>query len=123
MNIYHRVKLALAPVGLPVFRGYWKPTKEYPELPSMYIVVLRLIRRPELGADDHDVAFGHYLRVDVYGNRAVDAEVDAARAALDAAGFCVGEDRELTDEQAQDYHTSISVIFYVYEEGNHEEEV
>lgn len=117
MNIYARLAQALSPVGLPVFRRLWRPSKEYPTLPARYIILLQLNHRPELGGDDRDTVFTHYLRVDVYGDRAMDAEVEAARAALNAAGFSVGEDTDLTDIPAQDYHTSISVRYYDFGGG------
>ena len=112
MTIYERIEAALSATGLPVFLGGWVTSGDYPTMPTLYIAYRRLVSVPELGADDKPRLIAHYIRADVYANRDPTTEVDAARAALEGAGFLPGNERDLDDVEIDLYHTAIDAVYY-----------
>lgn len=112
MTINERVGGALSGAGIPAFPIVWRPTTAYPNEPNLYATYQRIVSVPEVGADDKPRMEAHYVRVTIHGDQDPTDTVDAAKAALVAAGLLIREERDDSDVDADEYYIVLSAVYY-----------
>lgn len=112
MTIMERVDNALSGAGIPAFPIVWRPTEAYPNEPDLYATYQRIVSVPELGTDDQNRVTAHYARVTIHGSRDPADTVETAKAALEAAGLMIREERDDSDVDADDYYIVLSAVYY-----------
>lgn len=112
MTINERIRASLQGAGIPAFPIVWRPTQEYPVKPATYATYQRLTSVPELSADNRTRLMVHYMRVTIHGNRDPTDTVRAARGALECDGFAIGDERDESDVDADEYYIVLRAAYY-----------
>ena len=112
-TIWERVNAALSGLAKPMAAGYYAVATNA-ELPDEYLVYLEVSAFQQQAADDEETSRLHHVQIS-YFNRAGLAGMPAIAAALVAAGFTRGPERDLPYEP-DTRHFSHALEFYYLEE-------
>ena len=109
-----RVQEALSGVGIPAYATAWKKTAVHPVAPDKYMVYTTM-RIEDGHADDAPQRYRVYVYLNLWTKSDPTSDVAAVRAAMYAAGFAMGEERD--SYEADTDQTLIAWTWVCWEEA------